>query len=99
MNVFFLAFILKCVSEIVCVEMSRAMCRSLGRTENESKSCHVVLSNVSKAVRVKNEQVFNQIKRERKKAFKGTDYIGNHITSPAPNSIFIRSGQNGNVHT
>ena len=42
MKVFLLAPILDCVSEIVCGEMSEAVCRSVGRAENEGESCHVV---------------------------------------------------------
>ena len=52
-NVFLLAPILGCVTEIVRGEMSGAVCRSLERTEKESESCHVVLSYVSLARRVK----------------------------------------------
>ena len=57
MNVFFQALLLGCVSEIVCGKISGAMCHSLGRTENESESCHVVLSYVSQAWRAKNERM------------------------------------------
>ena len=49
MNVVLLAPILGCMSEIVCGVMSKAMCHSLRRTENESESCHVVLSYASLA--------------------------------------------------
>ena len=51
MNVFLLAPILGCMSKIVRREMSGAI---LGGTENESESCHVVLSSVLLAGRAEN---------------------------------------------
>ena len=43
MNALLQAPILGCVSEIICDEMSGAMRHTLGRIENESENCHVVM--------------------------------------------------------
>ena len=89
-NVILQAPILGCVSEIVCDEMLGTMYYSLGRPENESESCHVVLSFVLLVGKAKNERISCRESDVRGgKLSEAQDYIGNPVTWLVPNARFI----------